>query len=298
MSRDLAREPYAVELRGDARRERLILFGLSLPALLVVTVILVLPVAWLFWLSFLDGAGALSLVNYQRMIREPSYGRILLATFEISAAATLICVVLGYPLAYVLAQLPRQVANLCMLGVLMPFWTSILVRTYAWLVLLQRHGVVNDWGIRLGLWHHPLALVYNFTGTLIGLVHIMLPFLILPVYGSMRAIDGDYIKAAANLGASPTQAFWRVFVPLSLPGVFAGALMVFILCLGAYVTPEMLGGGKMIMVANGIAKNIQIFFNWGAASSLGVVLLVLTGLVLWLAARLAGTERLFGGHGT
>ncbi len=295
---DMAGRPFQADLRRDERNERMVLFGLGVPALLVVTVILVIPVAWLFWLSFLDGRGALSLANYQRLVREASYGRILLATFEISAAATVICLVLGYPLAYVLAQLPRRVANLCMLGVLMPFWTSILVRTYAWLVLLQRHGLINDWGIQLGLWHQPLALVYNFNGTLIGLVHIMLPFLVLPVYGSMRAIDLDYVKAAANLGASPTQAFWRVFFPLSLPGVYAGSLMVFILCLGAYVTPEMLGGGKLIMVANGIAKNIQIFFNWGAASALGVVLLVLTGAILWIATRLAGADRLFGGHGT
>ncbi len=291
-------EPNLAELRRDAAAERWSLFGLSLPALALVTVILVIPVGWLFWLSFLADDGSLSAVNYVRMLREPSYARILLATFEISAATTLICLVLGYPLAYVLSQLPRRTANLCMLGVLMPFWTSILVRTYAWLVLLQRHGVVNDWGIRLGLWRQPLDLVYNFTGTLIGLVHIMLPFLILPVFGSMRAIDVDYLKAAANLGASPTQAFWRVFLPLSLPGVAAGCLMVFILCLGAYVTPAMLGGGKVVMVANGIAENVQIFFNWGAASALGVVLMVLAGCILWTASRLAGADRLLGGHGT
>lgn len=293
-----ALQPHRAELARDARNEKWALFGLSLPALVLVGTILILPTLWLFWLSFLDGHGALSLVNYQRLIREPSYGRILLATFEISAATTAICVALGYPLAYVLAQMPARAANFCMLGVLMPFWTSILVRTYAWLVILQRHGVINDWGMRLGLWHHPLDLVYNFEGTLIGLVHIMLPFLVLPVYGSMRAMDLDYMKAAANLGATPAQAFWRVFCPLTLPGLYAGLLMVFILCLGAYVTPEMLGGGKMIMVANGIATNIQVFFNWGAASALGVVLMVLTGVILWIAVRLAGADRLFGGHGT
>jgi putative spermidine/putrescine transport system permease protein/spermidine/putrescine transport system permease protein len=180
----------------------------------------------------------------------------------------------------------------------MPFWTSILVRTYAWLVLLQRHGLVNDWGISLGLWDKPLTLVYNFSGTLIGLIHIMLPFLVLPLYGSMRAINADYLRAAANLGASPTRAFWAVFFPLSLPGLLAGSLIVFILCLGAYVTPAMLGGGKVIMVANAIATDIQMFFNWGAASAFGVVLLLLTGLVLWIAARLARLDEVFGGHGT
>jgi putative spermidine/putrescine transport system permease protein/spermidine/putrescine transport system permease protein len=237
-------------------------------------------------------------MHYERLIEQPSYGRIFRITFEISALATAICVVLGYPLAYVLSQLPPRVANLCMIGVLMPFWTSILVRTYAWLVLLQRRGLINTWGMELGLWDEPLPLVHNLNGTLIGMVHIMLPFLILPVYGSMRAIDRDYLKAAANLGASPIRAFWQVFFPLSLPGLLAGALIVFILCLGFYVTPAVLGGGKVIMVANRIANDIEIFFNWGAASALGVVLLVLTMLILWAASKLVRLDRVLGGHGT
>lgn len=290
--------PNAAGLRRDDLRERLALAGLSLPALALVVLIMVIPVLWLFWLSFQADDGSLSLVNYRRLIVQPSYARILWATFEISTAATLICVVFGYPLAYALSQLRPRTANLCMLGVLMPFWTSILVRTYAWLVLLQRHGLINDWGERLGLWKTPLTLVYNLQGTMIGLVHIMLPFLVLPLYSSMRAIDGDYLRAASNLGASPSQAFWRVFFPLSLPGLLAGALIVFILCLGVYVTPAMLGGGRVIMVANGIATDIQMFFNWGAASAFGVVLLLLTAVVLFLASRLTRLDRVFGSHGT
>jgi len=294
-ARDVA-APNAAGLRRDARAERFALFGLSLPTLLLVTVTMVIPVAWLFWLSFLGDDGAFSLVHYQRLVEQPSYARIFRATFEISAIATVICIVLGYPLAYVMSQLPPRLASLCMIGVLMPFWTSILVRTYAWLVLLQRQGLINSWGIKLGLWDEPLALVHNLTGTLIGMVHIMLPFLILPLYGSMRAIDRDYLKAAANLGASPTRAFWLVFLPLSLPGLLAGSLIVFILCLGFYVTPALLGGGKVIMVANRIANDIEIFFNWGAASALGVVLLVLTAIILVVAARVIRLDRLFGGH--
>jgi ABC-type spermidine/putrescine transport system permease subunit I len=294
-----ARAPMnSTALRRDTRVERVMLFSLSLPAITLVAVIMLVPVGWLFWLSFLNDDGAISLVNYQRLLQQPSYGRSLLTTFEISALATAICVILGYPLSYVLSQLPRRAATWCMMGVLMPFWTSILVRTYAWLVLLQRHGLINDWGIGLGLWDQPLSLVYNLTGTLLGLIHIMLPFLVLPLYGSMRAIDQDYLKAAANLGASSARAFWRVFFPLSLPGLFAGALMVFILCLGSYVTPAMLGGGKVIMVANSIANDIQMFFNWGVASALGVVLLLLTGAILYAASRLSRLDRLFGGHGT
>ena len=294
----IAANPNAAGLRRDALIERCALFGLSLPALALVVVTMILPVAWLFWLSFLADDGSFSLVHYERLVEQPSYGRIFRATFEISALATAICVLLGYPLAYVLSQLPPRLANLCMIGVLMPFWTSILVRTYAWLVLLQRRGLINTWGMELGLWDEPLPLVHNLNGTLIGMVHIMLPFLILPVYGSMRAIDRDYLKAAANLGASPVRAFWQVFFPLSLPGLLAGALIVFILCLGFYVTPAVLGGGKVIMVANRIANDIEIFFNWGAASALGVVLLVLTMAILWVASKLMRLDRVFGGHGT
>jgi putative spermidine/putrescine transport system permease protein/spermidine/putrescine transport system permease protein len=290
--------PNADGLRRDARGERLALFGLTLPALALVVITMVLPVGWLFALSFFADDGSLSLVHYARLVDQPSYARIFRATFEISALATAICIVLGYPLAYVLSQLPTRWANICMIGVLMPFWTSILVRTYAWLVLLQRQGLINTWGLNLGLWEAPLPLVHNLTGTVIGMVHVMLPFLILPLYGSMRAIDRDYLKAAANLGASPTRAFWMVFFPLSLPGLFAGTLIVFILCLGFYVTPAVLGGGRVIMVANRIANDIEIFFNWGAASALGVVLLVLTMIVLYAASRLVRLDRMFGGHGT
>ena len=290
--------PNAEGLRRDQVFERWSLLALTVPALLLVLITMIIPVGWLFWLSFLADDGTLSLEHYRRMIEQPSYGRTFLITFQISLLTTAICVLLGYPLAYVLSQLPRRIANLCMIAVLLPFWTSLLVRTYAWLVLLQRQGLINTWGINLGLWNEPLALVHNLNGTLIGMVHIMLPFLILPVYGSMRALDRDLLKAAANLGASPTRAFWLVFLPLTLPGLLAGALIVFILCLGFYVTPAVLGGGKVIMVSNRIANDIEIFFNWGAASALGVVLLTLTLLFIALAARLLRLDRILGGgHG-
>jgi len=285
---------HAKGLRRDELRERLALLGLSAPTILLVLVAMAVPVAWLFGLSFLADDGSFSLVHYRRMIEQPSYARIFVATFNVSLLTTAMCIVLGYPLAYVLSQLPRRAANLCLIAVMLPFWTSLLVRTYAWLVLLQRQGLVNSWGMRLGLWDEPLALVHNLTGTLIGMVHIMLPFLVLPVLATMRSIDQDYVKAAANLGASPTRAFWSVFFPLSLPGLYAGALIVFIICLGFYVTPAVLGGGKVIMVSNQIASDIELFFNWGAASSLGVVLLVLTLLFLYVASRITRLEHVLG----
>lgn len=283
------------DLRRDHLRERWMLFGLSLPALILVFATMIVPVGWLFWLSFLGDDASFSLEHYRRLVAQASYVRIFRTTFEVSLITTGICILLGYPLAYVLSQLPRRAAGLCLIAVLLPFWTSLLVRTYAWLVLLQRQGLINSWGMDLGLWQEPLSLVHNLSGTLIGMVHIMLPFLVLPLYGSMRAIDPDYVKAAANLGATPTRAFWLVFLPLSLPGLLAGATIVFILCLGFYVTPAILGGGRVIMVSMRIATDIELFFNWGAASALGVVLLAATGAFLFAASRVVKLERVLGG---
>ena len=290
--------PNATGLKRDHQLERWSLLALAGPALLLVIVTMIIPVGWLFWLSFIADDGSLSLTHYQRMVEQPSYRRTFVTTFQISFLTTAICIAVGYPLAYVLSQLPRRAANLCMIAVMLPFWTSLLVRTYAWLVLLQRRGLINSWGMNLGLWSEPLELVHNTTGTLIGMVHIMLPFLVLPLYGTMRTIDRDFLKAAANLGATPTQAFRQVFLPLSLPGLTAGGLIVFILCLGFYVTPAVLGGGKVTMVSNRIANDIELFFNWGAASALGVVLLVVTLGLLYAASRLLRLEGILGGGHT
>ena len=289
--------PNTLELRRSALFERLGLLGLVAPALLLIVVTMLLPVAWLLYLSVLSDSGAFSLEHYQRMWEHPSYARTFLTTFQVSLLTTAICILLGYPLSYFLSEIPRRAANLCMIAVLLPLWTSLLVRTYAWLVLLQRRGLINNWGIELGLWDEPLALVHNLAGTLIGTVHVMLPFMVLPLYSAMRAIDRNYLRAAANLGASPLRSFWLVFFPLAMPGLVTGALIVFILCLGFYVTPAVLGGGKVIMVSNRIANDIEIFFNWGAASALGVVLLLLTALLILAAGRLVRMDRVLGGEG-
>ncbi len=278
--------PNALALQRSARWERLGLASLITPALLLIVVTMLLPVCWLFYLSVLSDAGNFSLEHYQRMWEQPSYGRTFVTTFKVSLLTTGICILLGYPLAYFLSELPKRAATLCMVAVLLPLWTSLLVRTYAWLVLLQRRGLINSWGIELGLWDEPLTLVHNLAGTLVGMVHVMLPFLVLPLYSAMRAIDRNYLRAAANLGAGPLRSFWMVFFPLALPGLTTGALIVFILCLGFYVTPAVLGGGKVIMVSSRIANDIEIFFNWGAASALGVVLLLLTALLIFGAMRL------------
>ena len=240
----------------------------------------------------LDLQGKWTLKSFLRIYNRSLYFDAAVTSVSLAALASLITLIIGYPLAYFMSQLSRKWANICMIGVLIPFWTSLLVRTYAWLVLLQKKGLLNNMAIEIGLISEPIKIVHNTTGTLIGMVHIMLPFLILPLYANMRAIDKDALKAASSLGATPTRAFWTVFFPLSLPGLLAGLLIVFVLCLGFYVTPAILGGGRVIMAAMKISSNIELYFSWGAASALGVVLLVVTGIILFIASKLVSMDQL------
>ena len=279
-----------------AKRENYTFLGLTMPYLVLVGAMIIIPIGWLFFLSFIGRDGSFSFENYERMLNSRAYFRIFMTTFKISMLTTLFCALLGYPLAYFMSQISRKWASICMIGVLIPFWTSLLVRTYAWLVLLQKKGLVNDIAIDLGLIAEPIKFVHNTSGTLIGMVHIMLPFLILPLYANMRAIDSHCIKAASSLGATPARAFWTVFFPLSIPGLLAGLLIVFVLCLGFYVTPAVLGGGKVIMAAMKISSNIELYFSWGAASALGVVLLVVTMIILFIASKLVSLDQLGQGR--
>jgi ABC-type spermidine/putrescine transport system permease subunit I len=184
----------------------------------------------------------------------------------------------------------RGIALTC---ILIPFWTSLLVRSYAWLILLQRRGLVNSWLQSLGLTEEPLALMYNVTGTVIGMTHILLPFLVLPLFASMQRIDGDLMRAAAALGATP--AFWRIFFPLSLPGLTAGGLLVFVLSIGYYVTPQLLGGGTTVMAGQLIQRNVELFSSWGAASAVSLVLLAIVLLLFWVMNRLVPLDHVFRG---
>lgn len=269
----------AAILRRDEIRERLGRTALTLPGLLLITVVLLVPVLWLFWLSAFDAAGELSWENYERMGRS-IYIRTFTTTFRIAAIVTVACALLGYPVAYVMAQSSRRVSTLILLSVLLPFWTSVLVRTYAWLVLLQQTGLINTWLQNWGLIDAPLPLVHNELGTIIGMIHVMLPFMILPLYASMKAVDPALMLAASNCGATPTEAFWQVYFPQTISGLISGAGLIFVLCLGFFVTPVLLGGGRTYMWAMQIADNVSVYGNWGAASALGVVLVVATAIVL------------------
>jgi len=274
------------QLRRAERVESLGLLSLAVPGILLLFVTIILPLVVMTYLAFVGKQGTFSFENFTRLWTSPVYFLVFTTTFSISLYTTLLVALIGYPLAYCLVQLPGRVQNLALLFVLLPLWTAVLVRTYAWLVLLQSNGVINETLMRLGLISAPLALAQNVTGALIGMVHIMLPFMVMPLYASMKSIDNDLMAAAANLGAKPARAFRDVYFPLSLPGFLSGTLMVFVLCLGFYVTPAVLGGGSVIMVAMRIAANVTLYSNWGAASALGVVLLVITIVLVAGAAIL------------
>ena len=298
MSQTVIAVPSEAETNADAyrvaeQREQRSLDALAWPGLALIAVVALAPIAWLFWMSFIGKYG-FTFEHYLRLLDE-NYTQTLKTTFQISILVTAISVLLGYPLAYLISQVRPRLAALLMLLVLFPVWTSLLVRCYAWLVLLQRRGVINTWLQDAGLIDAPLRLMHNFTGTTIGMLHIMLPFMVLPLYASMRAINRDYMRAAANLGASPVRAFWQVYVPQSLPGLFAGIVIVFVLCLGFYVTPALLGGGRVYMWSMQIERNVTYHAEWGAASALGVVLLVITLAILGLVGRIIGFDRIVGG---
>jgi putative spermidine/putrescine transport system permease protein len=226
--------------------------------------------------------------DIERMPEEQrAYGGILLRTFQISLVVTLLCLLLAYPLAYWLSTLSERRANVLMIVVLVPFWTSILVRVAAWIVLLQSEGLINTALLDLGVTAKPLELLFNRTGVIISMTHILLPFMILPLYSVMKSVPPTYVRAAVSLGSAPLAAFVRVYVPQTFPGVGAGALLVFILSIGYYITPALLGGADDQMLSYYIARYTNVEVNWGMACALGALLLATT-LVLYGVYRRVG----------
>jgi putative spermidine/putrescine transport system permease protein len=215
---------------------------------------------------------------------EAVFSQILWRTFEISAVVTLVALLMAYPLAYWLSTLPERQANLLLILVLLPFWTSVLVRIAAWIVLLQNNGLINNWLQAIGLIDHPLPLLFNRTGVVIAMVHILLPFMILPLYSVMKTVPPNYLRAAVSLGSHPLAAFMRVVLPQTYPGIAAGSLLVFITSIGYYVTPALLGGASDQMLSYYIAQYTNVEVNWGMACALGTVLLSAT-LVLFVFYR-------------
>ena len=275
------------------RRQLLAHLGLLSLAVTLLAVLFVYPIGRIIYTSFLID-GAFSLDHYRRIIEVDAYLRVLQTTLTIGFQVTVICLLLGYPLAYFLASVPTRWQRILIILVLVPFWTSFLVRTYAWMVLLQRRGVVNDWLMSLGLTSEPVQMMYNRMGVLVGMVHVMLPFMVLPLFAVMIGIDRNLIRAAQNLGASPFQAFRRVFLPLSLPGIAAGSILVFILSIGFYITPALMGGRQDTMIAQLIEAQVRDRLNWEFATAIATFLLIVTVIIVAVYNRILGTERVFG----
>lgn len=266
---------------------------LLLPAALFLVLFFVVPILRLFSRSLLDPH--LTLQHYRHMLVVPAYLRILVNTFEIALTVTLACLLSGYPTAYVISAAGPAWRNALLVLVLLPFWTNVLVRTYSWMLILQTTGLVNKILVTwLEIVPAPLELMYNFTGVVIGMVHFLLPLMILILYSVMTSIDRTLVRAAEGLGANPWQAFRRVFLPLSLPGVRAATLLVFILGLGFFVTPALLGGRREVVIAMLIETNFTEVLNWGFGSALAVTLLVVTLAGVFLYQWLLGEGALRG----
>jgi len=232
------------------------------------------------------------------VVRQPEnrriYGKLFMRTFAISLAITLICVVLAYPISYLLATLPLRYSNLLMIFVLLPFWTSLLVRTTAWIAMLQSQGVLNDLFVFFGLVDDAdrLQLIHNLTGTIIAMTHILLPFMVLPLYSVMKTIPPSYMRAALSLGANPLVAFVRVYMPQTLSGIGAGSILVFILSIGYYITPALVGGTDGTLISNQIAYHMQSSLNWGLAGALGALLLASVLALYLLYNKLVGIDNM------
>jgi putative spermidine/putrescine transport system permease protein len=270
--------------RRDWRSMRLLA-----PALLLLVIFFMLPVLSLLLRSVLEPT--LGLQNYTQLLGSTTYLRVFGNTFLVATVVTVTTVAIGFPTAWLLAIAPRKVSSLLFAILLMSMWTNLLARTFAWMVLLQATGPINRILMALGLISEPLALVNNLVGVTIGMTYIMLPFLVMPLHATLRGIDPSTLRAAAICGASRWQAFWRVLVPLAMPGIASGALMVFVMALGYFVTPALLGGPSYMMLAELIAQLVQELLNWGLAGAAAFVLLAVTLGLYALQLRFAGSAR-------
>jgi putative spermidine/putrescine transport system permease protein len=276
------RPPSGRRVRGGA---------LMLPLLGYLVVLYGLPVAAMMLRSVMEPHWALG--NFVEVAQEPIYRLVLWITIRISLVVTVAVLLLGYPVAYLLARLPPARANLLLILVLIPFWSSILVRSYAWMVLLGRNGIINQILLWIGVIDTPLRLLNTTLAVYIAMVHVLLPFMILPLYAVLRGIDPNLLRAGASLGARPAAVFRRIVLPLSLPGISAGCLLVFILALGFYITPALVGGPRDLMMSILIQQEIDRF-NWPLGSALAVVLLAAALGTFAIFTRALRVEQTFG----
>jgi len=267
-------------------------FLLVLPVVCYMCFFYVYPLIRILALSFFSPD--FTLAHYLSFFQNKVNLFSLHVTFKISSLVTFICLLMGYPLAYYLSSIPIKKANVLLILVLIPLWTSLLVRTFSWIMLLGRNGIINQSLLKLGLIQDPLRIMYNTFGLTVGMVHVMIPFMILSLYSVMKGIDRNLLKAAQNLGATPFYAFRKIFLPLSVPGILAGSIMVFVISIGFFVTPVLLGGPRELMISMVIEQAISVLLNWGFGSAASFILLFLTLGIFLFSGKLIGFDKLWG----
>lgn len=270
----------------------LFLYGL-MPLVAAYLIFFIIPIFEILHQSVLDEGYTLQ--NFIKILKTPIYFRALANTFFISFLVTLGSIVLSYPLAYLMATVRPTFAKILMLVVLLPFWTSALVRTTAWIVILQKNGILNSVLVKANILNEPMAFVFNLSGVLIGMIHVLMPFLVFPLYAAFRSLDRNLLLAAESLGAGPVKIFLRIIAPMTAPGVTAGSIIVFMHSLGYFITPSLLGGPKQTMIAQMVSYHINEKLDWGMAAALAIVLLCLTLGVFFLFQHFLGLDRLWGG---
>lgn len=275
----------AVKLTADRSRYWL----LVLPALAAMLIFYIWPLVQIFAISFSEPQPGID--NYVDMLSSRPIRTSFVITFRIAAITTVGCLLLGYIVSYAIYHASARWVGLMIALVLLPFWSSVLVRSFAWIVLLGRSGVVNDTLLDAGLIGDPLPLMHNEFGVLVAMIHVMLPFAVLPIMANMKGIDPSYVAAARGLGASEFTAFRQVYFPQTLPGVLSATLLVFVLSLGFYITPALLGGGRVLMISEYITYQIQEFLKWGLGTALSVALLLATAAVILAAARFVNLRK-------
>lgn len=278
-------------MHGDDRTSRVYWYLLVAP-LLMLALFYLYPLTKVLWLSV--STPSLGLGNFTQLYSSAAIQRIILTTARICAITTAVSLIIGYVLAYVTLHVRSRHGELLMFFVLLCFWLSVLIRAFGWLALLQSRGVLNTALMQWGVISEPLAMVRNEFGVIVGMVHYMIPYAVLPLYANMKGIDQRIVPAARGLGASPITAFQRVYLPMCMPGILSAGILVFIFSLGFYVTPALLGGGKTVMIAEYIALQINDTLNWGVGTMLASSLLITVFALLLLMSRIADLSKVFG----
>lgn len=286
--------PGAVTSGGSARfLSRGATIVLLVPLALLLAVGFVYPIAQLIKISFFSPD--FSLESYRRIVADPLYLLVLGRTFAVAFCVMVLCLVAAYPVAFAMARLQGRNAAIVAACVLIPLWTSVLIRSYAWIVLLQRNGIVNSVLLDAGLISVPLKLIYTEGAVILAMAHVLMPFMILPLYSTLRSIPKELSQAALNLGAGPVVTFLRITLPLSTPGIFAGCVMTFILAIGFYITPTLVGGPSSMMIATLIGQQTTVLLDWSFAAALSTLLLAVTMLLVLVFRKTISLNKGFNG---